>query len=203
MAHDISKTSVRNVLDPRREPYWQRLETGMYIGFRKLEAGAGTWIARRRNDEGSQEYRALGTVAAYDDAVKLAREWFAARDAGVSRQGMTVKEACEHYVKHLRIHKSAASAADAEGRFRRLVNDAKIGKVDLAKLRTSDLKAWIANQLDIDEEEDDEEDLRRAKDSANRNLASLKAALNLALHDRLVAHDAGWKTVVPFKGVGR
>ncbi|MGF6241211.1 hypothetical protein P3T42_002962 [Paraburkholderia sp. GAS38] len=45
--------------------------------------------------------------------------------------------------------------------------------------------------------------MRRAKDSANRNLASLKAALNLALHDRLVATDAGWKTVSKFKDVGR
>ena len=194
---------MRNALVPRREPYWQRVETGMYIGFRKLDAGAGTWIARRRNEDGKQEYRALGTMATYDEAVKAAREWFAARDAGVSRQGMTVKEACEHYVKHLRVHKSAASAADAEGRFRRLVDAAKIGRVDLAKLRTSDLKTWVAAQLDIDEDEDDEDDLRRAKDSANRNLASLKAALNLALRDRLVAHDAGWKTVVPFKGVGR
>jgi integrase len=31
----------------------------------------------------------------------------------------------------------------------------------------------------------------------------LKAALNLALHDRLVATDAGWKTVSKFKDVGR
>jgi integrase len=203
MTQDISKASVRNALAARREPYWQRLETGIFVGFRKLESGAGTWIARRRNDEGKQEYRALGTFGAYDEAVKAAREWLAALDAGVPSTGMTVKQACEHYAGHLRVHKGAASAADAEGRFRRLVDGAKIGKIDLSKLRTSDLKSWVGAQLDIDEEEDDEDDLRRAKDSANRNLASLKAALNLALNDRLVATDAGWKTVKPFKGVGR
>jgi integrase len=203
VSQDISKASVRNALAPRREPYWKRLETGVFIGYRRLEAGAGTWIARRRNDEKKQEYRALGALGAYDAAVKAAREWLSALDAGVSSKGMTVKEACEHYVEHLRVHKSAASADDAEGRFRRLVDKAKIGKIDLARLRTSELKAWIGGQLEIDEDEDDEDDLRRAKDSANRNLASLKAALNLALHDRLVAHDAGWKTVVPFRGVGR
>ncbi|CAN7430022.1 tyrosine-type recombinase/integrase [Caballeronia sp. LjRoot34] len=203
MSLALEKTSVRNALAARREPYWQRLETGIFVGFRKLDSGAGTWIARRRNDEGKQEYRALGTFATYDEAVRAARAWLTALDAGVSSKGMTVKECCEHYAKHLRVHKGAASATDAEGRFRRLVDDAKIGKIDLAKLRTSDLKSWIGAQLDIDEEEDDEDDLRRAKDSANRNLASLKAALNLALNDRLVAHDAGWKTVKPFKGVGR
>ncbi|MFP3560129.1 site-specific integrase, partial [Paraburkholderia sp. SIMBA_049] len=68
----------------------------------------------------------------------------------------------------------------------------------LARLRTSDLKSWLAGLIEVDEDEDDEDDLRRAKDSANRNLASLKAALNLALRDRLVATDAGWRTVVPF-----
>ncbi|WP_261317892.1 tyrosine-type recombinase/integrase [Burkholderia cepacia] len=117
---------------------------------------------------------------------------------------MTVKEACEHYVKHLGLHKGTSSKADAEGRFKRLVYGAQIGKIDLSKLRTSDIKTWLAAQIERDEDDaEDEDDLRRAKDSANRNLASLKAALNLALRDRLVATDAGWKTVSKFKDVGR
>jgi integrase len=97
-----------------------------------------------------------------------------------------------------------SSKGDAEGRFRRLVYDAKIGKIDLSKLRTSEIKTWLSDQIELGESDaEDEDDLRRAKDSANRNLASLKAALNLALHDRLVATDAGWKTVAKFKDVGR
>lgn len=40
-----------------------------------------------------------------------------------------------------------------------------------------------------------------AKDSTNRNLASLKAALNYALKCQLVASDAGWKGVNKFSGV--
>jgi len=44
---------------------------------------------------------------------------------------------------------------------------------------------------------EDDDKVRRAKDSANRNLSSLKAALNLAHRDRLVASDDGWKTVTP------
>ncbi len=101
---------------------------GLYVGFRKPTEGEGTWIARRRNEDGKQQYRALGTLAAYDDAVKAASEWANAIDAGVSSKGMTVKEACEHYVKHLGLHKGVSSKGDAEGRFRRLVYDAKIGK---------------------------------------------------------------------------
>ncbi|WP_270958890.1 tyrosine-type recombinase/integrase [Burkholderia pseudomallei] len=173
-------------------------------GSVKLAEGDGTWIARRRNEAGKQEYKALGTLSNFDDAVKATLEWSKAADAGVSSKTTTVKDACEHYVKHLGLHKGTSSKSDAEGRFKRLVYDDKLGRVDLAKLRTSHVKDWLAGQVSaIEEAAEDEDDLRRAKDSANRNLASLKAALNVALHDRLVATDAGWKTVTKFKDVGR
>ena len=204
MAVAINSKTARDKLEPRREPYWSRIQAGLFVGYRKPEQGQGTWIARRRSDDGKQSYKALGTFVGYDDAVKAANQWANAIDAGVSSQGMTVKQACEHYVKHLALHKGKPSERDAEGRFKRLVYGAKIGKVDLSKLRTSDLTAWLAAQVERDEDDaEDEDDLRRAKDSANRNLASLKAALNLALRDRMVATDAGWKTVAKFKDVGR
>ncbi|RQZ24060.1 site-specific integrase [Burkholderia sp. Bp9017] len=204
MATPINSKTARDKLEPRREPYWSRIQTGLYVGYRKPQQGQGTWIARRRNDLGKQDTHAIGTFADYDDAVKAALEWANAIDAGVSSKAMTVTQVCEHYVKHLRLHKSAASSNDADGRFKRLVYEKRIGRIEIAKLRTSDLKAWLAGQIESGEDDaEDEDDLRRAKDSANRNLASLKAALNLALRDRLVATDAGWKTVVPFKDVGR
>ncbi|MFM0619428.1 tyrosine-type recombinase/integrase [Paraburkholderia nemoris] len=204
MTSSITTKTARDKLAPRREPYFARVQSGLYVGFRKLAEGEGTWIARRRAETGKQEYRALGTFANYDDAAKATLEWANSLDAGVSPKSTTVKDACDHYVKHLGLHKGSASKADAEGRFKRLVYDDKIAKIDLSKLRTSHLKDWLANQIDtIEESAEDEDDLRRAKDSANRNLASLKAALNLALHDRLVATDAGWKTVSKFKDVGR
>ncbi|GAB3629276.1 Tyrosine recombinase XerC [Pandoraea terrae] len=203
MSTPINSKTARDRLKPRREPYWARMRAGLFVGYRKAEQGEGTWIARRRDESGKQAYHALGTFADFDDAARQAEVWAGAIDSGVSPDSTTVRKACEHYVNHLRLHKSAASSNDAEGRFKRLVYGKDIGSLDLAKLRTSHLKAWVAAQLDIDEDEDDDEDLRRAKDSANRNLASFKAALNLALKDRLVATDAGWRTVVPFKGVGR
>jgi integrase len=204
MTSSITTKTARDKLAPRREPYFARIQSGLYVGFRKLAEGEGTWVARRRADTGKQEYRALGTFPNYDDAVKATLEWANTLDAGVSPKNTTVKDACDHYVKHLGLHKGSASKADAEGRFKRLVYGDKIAKIDLSKLRTSHLKDWLANQIDtIEESAEDEDDLRRAKDTANRNLASLKAALNLALHDRLVATDAGWKTVSKFKDVGR
>jgi len=202
MAADLKSKTTRSLLEPRREPYWQRITSGFFIGYRVLEAGTGTWIARLRIENGSQKYHALGTLAELDDALKAAHEWRSQIDAGVSQVDTTIEAACKTYVTHLKTENGADSSKDAEGRFKRLVYGTKFGALPLAKLKTTDLRKWITDQLAMDEE-DDEEDLRRSKDSSNRNLASLKAALNLALKDRLVATDQGWKTITPFTGVGR
>lgn len=199
MAWNITSKSGRSQLPPRREPYWARIRTGLYIGYRKAAQGEGTWIARRRNEEDKQDYHALGVFEDYDAAVKAASTWVASLEAGVTIHSSTVSDACKIYIDHLRLHKSDSSAKDAEVRVKRLVYNTAIGRIELAKLKTSDLKKWLNDQIKTD----DEEKLRRSKDSANRNLNTLKAALNLALKDRLVATDAGWKTVMPFRDVGR
>src|SRR3569623_463751 len=200
---NITSKAARSKLAVRREPYWSRISTGLYIGYRVLAAGAGTWIARRQTEDGKKQYRSFDSITddkAYDIAVKKATEWAYAQEHGVSNKVVTVADACKAYVEDRRLRKSAASAKDAEGRFKRLVYDKKIGRIALDKLTTASMRTWLNDQVDFD---DDEDDVRRAKDSANRNLAALKAALNLALRDRLVATDAGWKTVTPFPGVGR
>ncbi|HGO6124569.1 TPA: tyrosine-type recombinase/integrase [Burkholderia cepacia] len=200
----ITSKSARDKLTPRRDPYYARVQTGLYVGFRKLANGEGTWTGRRRNETGEQEYKTFGTFDNYDDAVKATIEWATAADAGISTKTTTVKEACEHYVTHLAMHKGTASKKDAEGRFKRLIYKNAIGRIDLAKLRAKNVRAWLAAQIEeIEADAEDEDDLRRAKDSANRNLASLKAALNFARSDSLVGTDAGWKTVTKFKDVGR
>src|SRR5471032_1467446 len=132
----INSKSARDKLLPRREPYFWRLQTGLSIGYRKLTRGDGTWIARR-TEHGKKQTHSLGTMASYDEAVSAVLAWANAMDAGVSSYGMTVKGACEHYLNHLGLQNGAKSKADAEGRFKRLVFDAKIGRVDIAKLRTS------------------------------------------------------------------
>ncbi len=205
MSNDLSKKSVLSSLEPRREPYWNRVGgvNGLFIGYRKLDGGGGTWIARRYTEERKQQYRSLGSLPNYDQAVKAALAWTNDLDLGVENFDATVSDACRSYVTRQALHKSKSSADDAEGRFKRLVYDKPIGRVLLSKLKTTTLRAWLHDQvLNIDDESYDDEQVRRSKDSANRNLNSLKAALNLALSDRLVATDAGWKTVVPFRDVG-
>lgn len=206
MATDLKSKTSRDKLQPRREPYWSRVSDGLAVGYRRLAVGTGTWIARRRSESGGQQYRSLGTLddvaeaKKLDEAVKQAKAWGEGVDAGASHKAVTVEEACKAYVERQKHHKSKASSADAKGRFTRLVYGKPIGAMPLDKLRTTTVKAWLDAMLDDD---GDEEDLRRSKDSANRNLNTLKAALNLALTDRLVANDAGWRTVKPYPKAGK
>lgn len=203
MAFNVKSKSGRSALRAKREPYWSRVRTGLYVGFRKLKIGEGTWIARHQ-ENGKKQYRALGTFSedgAFDDAVDAAKAWNDSLEQGATNKVVTVEDVCHAYVDHLKMQKTAASAADAEGRFKRLAYGTKTGHIQLSKLKTTDVKKWLNGQVDIDD--DDDGDIRKAKDSANRNLNSFKAALNLALADRLVATDAAWKTVTGFSGVGK
>ena len=131
--YNIDKSGVRNKLAARREPYWgPPVETGLFIGFRRLDLG-GTWIARFRSEDG-QRYQSLGIVSKsndYEAAKREARRWVRALEAGIeSADVATVADACRDYVESLRTAKREATAADTERRFARTIDHDPLGKVD-------------------------------------------------------------------------
>ena len=114
---------------------------------------------------------------------------------------MTVAEACRQYVEDRRARKGELSANDAEGRFKRHVYDAEMGKFELSRLKAAQIEKWLRGLIRKDDEDQDAE--RRSKDSANRDLSAVKAALNLAFRSGLVASDAQWRMVRSFDEVAR
>ena len=62
---DLSRKRSRDRLAPRREPYWQRLDAGAYLGFRP---GTETWLARLRGLDRKQQHHALGEALEFDEA---------------------------------------------------------------------------------------------------------------------------------------
>ena len=72
---DLSRVSSREALKHRREPHWQRLRPGCFLGYRvSARGGAGTWIARAYDEDStSYKLKALG-----DFATLSARDQFAA-----------------------------------------------------------------------------------------------------------------------------
>jgi len=193
---ELHKVRVRASLEPRREPYWGApLGRGRALGFRKIDAGTGSWIARMRDESGRKVYKSLGYLSEtldYEAARQAALTWFESRDAGVTEGTSTVADACREYVKDRQRDKGKDCAHDAKKRFDRTVYDTPFGAIPLAKLRTPRIKEWRDN-------------LGLGKASANRTLTALKAALNLAVASRVVHPVAAreWGDVKAFANASK
>ena len=203
MASSIKTVTDRAKLKPRREPYWEAVRRGCYIGFRKITSGTeGTWVARWRDPgTGGQRYQSLGSFDELppnerrDAASTAAESWFRHVGAGGRLDSMTVDAACRAYVDHVR---STKAADDAEGRFKRWVyGDTKLAPVELVKLQPQHLLAWrkrlsAAPVMLQREATDDDEPQARARATINRDMSALRAALNYARTVGAVMTDGAW-----------
>ena len=78
MAHELHKVRISpRRLNRRREPYWgaDRFGRGRALGYRKIDAERGSWIARMRNETGRKVYKSLGYAEGsfdYDKAKEAA-----------------------------------------------------------------------------------------------------------------------------------
>ena len=147
----IDTVDARSKLKPRAEPYWIKLSTGCTLGFRKMtSASIGNWIARYRSvDTGKRDKRSLGEFddlppsQRYDAAKKAAEAWFLHRGKGGANEDVTVRQACERYVKHVRAGRGDTPADDLDMRFKRWVYaDRQLSNLDLAKLTKTRIEAW-------------------------------------------------------------
>jgi integrase len=199
MAVDLSRVRDREALASRREPYWQRLKPGCFLGYRPAaKGGAGTWIARAY-DEDQRGYR-MQALGSFGDTIsrdrfsvaKQAAETFCSE---VERGGVaddpveTVKDACERWAK---------SRTEAEGRFARYVYDDPIAKVKLAKLRRSHVKAWrerLEAQPALVSRNKGGERVTRPRSPAtiNRDMAVLRTALGQVLPLGAPNTEAAWQ----------
>src|SRR3954454_23621239 len=91
---------------------------------------------------------------------------------------VSVEQACQEYVADLRARKGDRVARETDGRLRHHLLPA-LGQRSLSRLTAADLQSW-RNSLVKDG--DNQERIRRSRDTANRILASAKAAFNLAFN---------------------
>lgn len=195
MQNAIHKVGVRTALKPRREPYWAPpLGLNQSLGYRKWDDGRGSWVARRKESD-RKTYKALGPETdtfGFSEARAAALKWFANMELGVSSERHSVADACKLYVEDRQREKGESCAHDAKMRFRRTVDGTAFGDRPLEKLRAPHIKAWFHG-------------LKMSKPSANRTLTTLKAALNFAVSNRLVAATAvqEWAEVKPYKDASK
>lgn len=208
MANRIDTVRAREALKARHGPYWQRIRKGCFLGLRKTVPGsAGAWLARHRDDEtGKQVVHSLGhlddvTGAERFDAAKArADAWFLHRGAGGSEKPVTVAKACDDYVQHLRDAGRGKAADDACGRFKRWVYpDARLANTALLRLTPKALDDWRRRLAQSAPRRAPKnvpvyESKPRTASALNRDMTSLRAALNLALENGHATSDHAWRT---------
>jgi integrase len=196
---DLSKVKDRDALKPRREPYWQRIHPGCFLGYRQsAREGRGTWIARAYDEDGRRySLKALGSFAELApreqfQAAKKETEAFAELVAGGGHapdRPETVEGACRQYAK---------SDPEAQSRFKRHVYSDPIAKVKLGKLRRHHLKSWrqrLENKPALVTRRKTGEQITRPRSpsSVNRDQAVLRAALARVLAPGVPDTEAAWQ----------
>jgi integrase len=199
MAMDLSKVGERERLKAQREPHWQRLRAGCFLGFRPSKRGGkGTWIARAYDeDAGKYRVKSLGDfgtlpgnemfAAAKKEAEKLAE--LVEAGGQVRAKIETVADACKEYAK---------TRPEAGHRFRRYVYDDAIARVKLDKLRRRHVKEWrdrLEAQPALVSRRKKGEPIhrKRAASTVNRDMAVFRAALAKVLSPGAPNSEAAWQ----------
>jgi integrase len=146
-------------------------------------------------------------ILTFAQAQEKARAWVAPDSA--SREPTTVADVMAAYLVHL--EKDSKSTEDARSSARAHILPA-LGKVKVAELTTKAISQWHKNLAETParvrsaigaapqfKTGDDPEAPRRRRNTANRVLSVLKAALNLAHKGK--QGPAPWRDVEPYKGV--
>lgn len=185
----INTKADRVALPFQRNPHWVRIRQGCWLGYRVHRDGAeGTWLARWRDDDGSQHQTAFGHVESYDKALKLAEAWFSHATQTEGGDVLTVQQVCQYYLQELRLRLKEETAVDAEYRFKKRIDGTDFGKVTMDKLRPKHIKEWrdaIAQ--------------KNQPATVNRNLVVLLAAFNMAFSEKLVADNSAWRGAIKLK----
>jgi integrase len=197
-------------------------------GRKGRPATGGKWVTRIYL--GAQSYRVENIDGVADDftdadgvavlnfkqAQDKARERFqrsAHDEAGMSGP-LTVADAMVDYLEAL--NHGGQNTYDAKKRSDAFIIPA-LGQIEVGQIKAKVLRNWLAALADKpprvrskkghqpqhreDFDPDDEEAKRKRRASANRVLATLRAALNHAFHEGRVSSDTEWRRVKPFKEV--
>lgn len=199
MALDLSRVGEREKLKPRREPHWQRLRAGCFLGFRpSKQGGAGTWIARAYDEDSSRySVKSLGDFGELTGNKRFsAAKEEAERHAAIVEAGgvlavkvETVGDACRAY---------AESRPEAESRFKRHIYGDPLNKIKLDRLRRRHLREWRERLEEkpavISRNKSGERKVRdRAPSTINRDMAVLRAALAKVLAQGTPNSEAAWQ----------
>jgi hypothetical protein len=216
----LDTREARTRLKVQGKPHWRLLEPGLHLGYRRLHQKPGTWCVRRYVGEQTYTVEAISGVVAddYADAdgrtvLSFAQAQKRALASKPKAGPITVQEVVEDYLRHI---EKRTGVYDA-GRRAQTIIFPQLGAERVEALTTPRLRKWLNDLAGAPrrkrtrpgepqryvELDNSEEGRRQRRSSANRVLAILKAALNHAWREGVVASDEAWRRVKPFPGTVR
>lgn len=210
----IETKTARAKLVAAKKPYFRQIAPGLSLGYRRTVTGAGRWVVRRADGKGGNTVLNLMTtkapirpVVADDmdpangfDVMDFGQAQAAAGGPSRSGSSFTVADAVAFYLRA-----RAAEGRDvrsSEGKAEANILPT-LGAVECADLTRERIRDWLAaiaaKPLEGSKEPDPEVRAKRRRATANRNLAVLKAVLNLCHAERKIASDTEWRKLKPLK----
>lgn len=205
------------------------ISPGVRLGYRRgrgTQGRGGTWLAASRNPNGERCQAKLGRaddtspgdgtgVLNHEQAKEAARAWAKSLRAGPgAAPALTVNAVLDLYFE-ARAAEGMKSIYDAKSRAALHIRP-KLGSLRVAELTVDRLRRWrdgmvsapkrrrtgkFAKQPNVFVVDMADPDIaRRRRDTANRTLTTLKAALNWARDHRLWEDDSAWRLVKPYRG---
>jgi len=227
---NLATREARKRLPVRKKPYYRDL-AGLHLGYRRSASGAAwvvRWYAGKgvyriknlsgRPDDAPGDKADGETVLDWSQAQREARKVADRKQ----REAMgldeatgpyTVSQALTDYVAAY--ERKGGKAADRVRSTDKAHISPVLGEIDLARLRRTKVENWLhslaeqGSRIRVKKGKvakhraapKTDEEKRRRRATANRCLTVLKAALNLARHQRKVASDDAWASVKPFRQV--
>ncbi len=224
----IEGRTNRLKLPPARKPVFVGLGEGVALGYRRNVNGPGAWVVRRSDGKGGNSVRNIGVADDFADAdgsAVLSYQQAVARCLAVaekpemleevrttvrpSTDAYTVRRALDDYLVHLeREGRSKSALADARNRADALIAP-DLGDIAVEALTADRIRKWMdklavsppRRRGKLTEQVLDDDGKRKRRDSVNRTLTTLKAALNVSFREGKAPSDAEWKRVQAFRAV--
>lgn len=202
--------------------HYLNIAEGVALGYRRTKDGYGNWQVRVYMPDGRYQFAALGAADDMLDANGAQVFSFFQAQAAARQQAESMRNP-KTAGKQTTVSDAAAEYLDWYQRNRKAFRETKasidahilpaLGDTPLAALTTQQIKAWhdklahkparvrtaIGRAQQFRAKPTTDEAKRARKSTANRVLVVLKAILNRAFENELVADDTAWRRVRPFE----
>jgi integrase len=223
---ELDTRAARARLKARGKPYYRLIDPKLHLGYRRLRGGAGKWVVRMYAGDKAYVIETVATADDFSDTNKAdvlnfreaqdrARRLRDQRSQAAAGVGgpYTVGQAMDDYLSYLESeHRPQSSIGDAKYKIEAFIRP-KLGDSEVAELKAKQLRTWLgdlarqAPRVRTRKQEKQRfrktSDARARRQTANRVLTTLKAALNHAFDEEKVPSNKAWgRRLKPFEDVG-